>query len=236
MRRRPAETGAGCVPPLKQILQTPSSPGPTSAGHRGTPAFPFREPCVTARSRLPHGRDRSCPSSISAPRGRLMSTGNSELERSAPPCFRFYPDSSPLALDYLLTKGKPDARAGDFISVQAPEHAEHSAGVLRIDADSVVPHGEQPPFPVSYRRDVDSWRFLASVLNRVGNEVLKDLCQHDLFGSQSRQRIEGYDGATLRDGRLEVQQRIGEDCAAIDRSEAVLLPPVDLPIGKQGLQ
>ena len=39
-----------------------------------------------------------------------------------------------------------------------------------------------------------------------------------------------------RDGRLEVQQRFGENSAAIDRGEAVLFPLGNLPIGKQGLQ
>jgi len=159
---------------------------------------------------------------------------NCKLERSAPPCFRFHPDSSALALDDLLTSARPMPVPEISFPWQAPEHAEHPAGVLRIDTDSVVPHRKQPPFAVSLRRDMDSRRFLASVLDRIGNQVLEKLCQHDLLGHHGWQRIRGHDGATLRNGRLQVQQRFGENSAAIDRSEAVLFPPGNLPIRKQG--
>ena len=165
-----------------------------------------------------------------------MACGNCELKRSAPPQLRFHPDSSALTLDNFLTQSKSDASAGNFSSMQAFEHAEHPVGVLRIDTDSVVPHRKQPSFRVSLRRDVDSRRLLASVLNRIGNEVLEKLQQHNLFGHHGWQWIEGHRGATVRNGRLEVEQHRGENSAAIDGGEAVLFPPGNLPIRKQGLQ
>src|ERR1035437_5008893 len=129
---------------------------------------------------------------------------NCKLERSAPSDFRFHPDSSAPALDNSLTNRQADARTGDFASMQAFEHAEHPVGVLRIDTDSVVPHREQPPFRASLGRDMDSRCFLAAVLDRIGNEVLEKLHQHNFFGYHGRQWVGSYSGATLRDGRLEV--------------------------------
>src|ERR1035437_8316909 len=211
MRPRPGETRAGCEPPSTQTLQILRSSGPNASVPRGIAAFPRREPCANARFRQ-CGLGRSCPFSFRAPgSGCLMATGNCELERSPVPCFRFHPDSSTLALDNFLTKRKTDASTGNFASMQAFEHAEHPVGVLRIDTDSVVPHRKQPPFRVSLRRDMDSRRFLASVLDRIGNEVLEKLHQHNLFSYHSWQRTGSYRGATLGDGRLEVQLHLGEN-------------------------
>src|ERR1035438_8686082 len=202
MRPRRGETRAGCEPSSRQTLQTPRSPGPTAFGPRGTPEFPRRAPGVSARFRLPCGSGRNRPFSVRGARpGFRAAVANCELEDSAPPGFRFHPDPPTLALDNLLTKRKTDASAGNFSSMQAYEHAEYPAGVLRIDTDSVVPHRKQPPFRISLRRDMDSRYFLASVLDRIGNEVLEKLHQHDLFGGKGWQRIGGYYGAILRDGR-----------------------------------
>src|ERR1035441_561106 len=196
MRPRRGETRAGCEPPSRQTLQTPRSPGPTASGPRGTPEFPRRAPGVSARFRLPCGSGRNRPFSVRGARpGFRAAVGNCELEDSAPPDFRFHPDPPTLALDNLLTKRKTDASAGNFASMQAFEHAEHPVGVLRIDTDSVVSHRKHPPFRVSLRRDMDSRCFLASVLDRIGNKVLKKLRQQDFFGHHGGQRIRGYDGA-----------------------------------------
>src|ERR1039457_6605426 len=223
MKPRPGETRAGCERPLRQTLQTLRSPGPTASGPRGIFAFPHRAPGVGARFRLPCGFGQSCPFSARAPgSGIRTAVGNCELERSAPACLRFQPDPSTLALDNLLTKRQTDASTGAFSSMQAFEHSEHAAGVLRTDTNSVFPHRKQPRFRASLRRDMDSRRFLASVLDRIGNEVLEKLHQYNLIGRNGWQRIGGYDGATLRDGRLQVQQRFDENSAAIDRGEAVL--------------
>src|SRR5664280_1900219 len=183
MRPRRVETRAGCEPSSRQTLQIPRSPRLTASGVRGTLLSPRRAPCVNARFRLP---GRSCSFSVRAPESRLpMAVGNCELKRSAPARFRFHPDSSTLAFDHFLTYRETDAGAGNFASMQAFEHAEHPLGVLRIDTDSVVPHREQPAFRISLRGDMDSRRFLASVLDRIGNKVLENLHQRDFFGDQS---------------------------------------------------
>jgi hypothetical protein len=69
-----------------------------------------------------------------------MPAGDCELERSAPPGFRFHPDPPTLALDNLFAERQADARAGKFSSMQACKHAERPVGVFGIDAHSVVPH------------------------------------------------------------------------------------------------
>src|SRR5581483_1744232 len=205
MRPRPGETRAGCEPPSRQTLQIPRSPGPTDPGPRGIAAFPLRAPCVGALFLLCRlGRRR--PLSVRAQRSWSWTPGgNCELESSAPPGFRFNPDPSTLALDDLLAEPQTDARTWDFASMQAFEHTEHPAGILRIDTDFVVPHRKQTSFPVSLRRDVDPRCFLAPVLDGVGNEVLEKLHQRNLFGYHGWQRIGSYCGATLCDGSLEVQ-------------------------------
>src|SRR5271170_2538991 len=104
-----------------------------------------------------------------------MVAGDCEFERRALPRFRLHPDSPALALDNLLTNCKTDASAGNFVSMQPFEHAEHALGVLRIDTDSVVLDRKQPPFPVFLRRDIDFRRLLASVLDRIRNQVLEKL-------------------------------------------------------------
>jgi hypothetical protein len=51
---------------------------------------------------------------------------------------------------------------------------------------------------------MDSGRFLASVLDRIGNEVLEKLRQQDFFGHHGGQRIGGYDGAIFGYSYLKV--------------------------------
>src|SRR5271157_3192106 len=165
MRRRPEAALAGCEPPSRQ-----------------TPRTPLRATCVCARFQSPSGFDRSRPFSVSAARSDPRAgRGNCKLEGSAAPCLRFHPDPSTLALDNLLTNRQTDARAGNLASMQAFEHAEHPVGILRIDPDSVVPHRELPAFRAFFRRDMDSGCFPAAVLDRIGDEVLEKLHEHDLF-------------------------------------------------------
>src|ERR1039458_9625033 len=205
MRPPRAETRAGREPPSRQTLQIPRWRGPTAFGPRGTPGFPPRAPGVSARFRHPCGFGRSRPFSVRGARpGFRAAVGNCELEGSAPPDFRFHPDPPTLALDNLLTKSRTDASAGNFASMKAFEHAKHPVGVVRIDTDSVVPHRKYPPFRVFLRRDLSSRDFLASVLDRIGNQVLEKLRQQDLFGHHSGQRPRGYHGAIFGYSYLEI--------------------------------
>src|ERR1035438_7746241 len=102
---------------------------------------------------------------------------NRELESRALSHFRFHPNPSTTAFHYLLTECKPDACAGNFLSVQTLEDAKHQASVFRCDAHAVVTHREHPPFPSSRSGDVNSGRGLAPVLDRIANQVLEKVHQ-----------------------------------------------------------
>jgi hypothetical protein len=208
MRRYPGETRAGCEPPSRRTLQSPRSPGPTACGSAPSPA-----PCASARFR---------PAVLVGVAHYHSARGGEgwecELERSARPAS----DSTQIRPPWRSTiscKSPDRCPYREFRFHAAFEHAEHPVGVLRIDTDSVVAHRKQPPFPSRLRRDMDSRGFLASVLDRIGNEVLEKLHQQNLFGYHGRQWIGSYYGAALRDGRLEIEQRLGENRAAIDRGE-----------------
>jgi hypothetical protein len=55
---------------------------------------------------------------------------------------------------------------------------------------------------------VDSGRCLSPVLDRIANQVLENLHQHNVRGYQGWQRIGSHAGAALLNLRLEVQQRL----------------------------
>src|SRR5580658_184333 len=176
MRRYPGVTRAGCEPPSRQTVRIPRRPGPTASEVRGRPEFPRQALGAGVRFPLACGLGYRRPFSACAPGGGILTAArNCKLKRSAPPRYRFDPDAPTLALDDFLANRETDARTGYFASMQALEHAEHPVGVLRIDADSVVPHRKQPPRRVSLGRDMDVRNFRASVLDRIGNEVLEKL-------------------------------------------------------------
>src|SRR5450755_2696662 len=159
-----------------------------------------------------------------------------KFERGAVAWLGFHPDSPSLAVDYLLTKRETDAGAWDFTAVQALEHAKHAVAVLWIDAHAVIPHGKQPAFGLSLRRDMDSRRRLAFILYRIRNEVLEGLHEQNLLGLHDRQGIGSDDGAALGDGGLEVPQRLRQNRTAIHGGETIVGALGNLPIGEQGFQ
>ena len=91
-----------------------------------------------------------------------------------------------MTFDDLLTKCESDACTGNFISVQTIEHAEYLLSVFRIQANAIVPHGEQPPIACVLGRDVDTGRCFAPVLDRIINKRLENVLQHKLFGYHGR--------------------------------------------------
>jgi hypothetical protein len=65
-----------------------------------------------------------------------------EFKGGTMPRFRFHPNAPAMAFHYLPAKCEPNASAGNFLAVQALEHAEYELGVRRINADAVVSHRE----------------------------------------------------------------------------------------------
>src|ERR1035437_7820288 len=97
-----------------------------------------------------------------------------------------------MALDNFLTNRDTESRTGNFASMQAFEHSEYPVGVLRIDSDPVVAHRKAPAFRITLRRNMNPRGFLAPVLDRIGDKVLKKLHRQDRFGDHGGQWIGGY--------------------------------------------
>src|SRR5215813_9125486 len=99
---------------------------------------------------------------MTAPRRGLMRgpTGkltNREIKGGPRAGLRFHPDAPAVALDDLLADRQADAGAGVLAAgVQALEHLEQPAGLARVNADAVIPHGELPVPVHTPRRDVDA--------------------------------------------------------------------------------
>jgi len=92
-------------------------------------------------------------------------------DRSAFSRFRFHPDPSTLALHNLLDQRRPMQYRG-FLSLQTLEHAETPPASCGSMPSSVsrTANSHSPAFS---RRDMDSGRFPAAILDRIGNEVLE---------------------------------------------------------------
>ena len=61
-----------------------------------------------------------------------------------------------MPLDNLLADGQPDAGAGIlFAAVQPLENLENPPGILRLNADAVVPHPKEPALLLPAGADVN---------------------------------------------------------------------------------
>ena len=105
----------------------------------------------------------------------MSGTGRVKRKVDPPP---FWPASSQIApavvLDDLAAHREPDPGPRvDVPGVQALEDDEDPVGVLGVDADAVVGHGELPALAVAARRDAHQRRLVAVELDRVGDQVLE---------------------------------------------------------------
>ena len=56
----------------------------------------------------------------------------------------FHPDSATVRFHDFLARGETDSAARNIAAVQPPERLENIALITRLDADSVIAHGEHP--------------------------------------------------------------------------------------------
>src|ERR1035438_9343213 len=90
--------------------------------------------------------------------------------------FGFHPDLASMALYNLLADSEPDAGAGKlFGTVQALEQRENAVGVLRLDADAVVPHRKDPVVAFQDCGNVHPGRVRALEFDAIANQVLEEL-------------------------------------------------------------
>ncbi len=71
----------------------------------------------------------------------------------------------------LFADGQSDTGAGIFLPAVKPlEDDEDALGVLRGNADAVVPYGESPPAAISVGPDVNAGRLVAPKLDCVSDQ------------------------------------------------------------------
>jgi hypothetical protein len=73
----------------------------------------------------------------------------------------------------FAARSKAKARARRSIAAQAFEGPEDTLGIRRVDAPSVIAHGEQPGAILRGGGDLDSGRRGPATLERVPQEVLE---------------------------------------------------------------
>src|SRR6266511_1196581 len=149
-----------------------------------------------------------------------------ELEGCAGAGLGLDPDAAPVALDDLLADGEanPGARVLGA-GVQPLEDDEDPVQELRIDADPVVLHREQPLVAPRNRGHVDRGSLAGPAeLDRVPDEVLEGLRQATGVPGDARERAARDDGVALLDRGSEVQERLIERRAHVDRSGRLVDP------------
>jgi len=100
-------------------------------------------------------------------------------------------------------------------AVQPLKDDEDAFRVRGINADTIVPNGEEPFACTWFSRDMNAGRLIASELNRVADEVLKQLTELRLIAHHRGQMIVAYYGSTLTHCHLEIVEDILKDFLAI---------------------
>jgi hypothetical protein len=92
------------------------------------------------------------------------STGNRPLE----------PNAAAVLLHDTLTDGQANAASGVlFAAVQPLEKTEDSIGILRLDPNAVIGHGEYGPAVAFFGCNMDTTDLLTAVLYGVADQILK---------------------------------------------------------------
>ena len=103
--------------------------------------------------------------------------------------------------------------------MQPLENDEDAVEVLRVDADAVVAHAEQPLPVASHDRDPDIRGCGPAELECVRDEVQEQTLELARVGRDRRQPVPGDGRASLLDRELEVRQRAVEHGVHFSRSE-----------------
>ena len=118
----------------------------------------------------------------------------------------------------LLADRQANARALILlVGMQASEYVEDLILELRVDADAVVADGELPILSVTADVQVNLRRRFTAELQRVAQQVLKQLGQLEQVGPDGRQLAMRDFGSRFLDAPVEVVQGLLECRAGIDR-------------------
>src|SRR5690349_307991 len=102
-----------------------------------------------------------------------------------------------MPLDDSSANCQPDAASGSIGAVEPFEGHEDLLVVFGADSDSIVAAGEQTPGALLRRGNLDTWARIGPVVDRIRDQVLKQLHQVRVIDAGGGQRVVGDDGAGL---------------------------------------
>jgi len=107
--------------------------------------------------------------------------------------------------DNLFADRQPDPRASILLPVVKPlKDDEDALGVLRRDANAVVPYGKDPPTAITAGRDMHAGRLVTPEFDRVSDQVLEQLTQLGGISHYGRKGIMGHMGPVLFNDYLQI--------------------------------
>src|SRR3954451_3777862 len=144
------------------------STGPSASA---MPRWRWPPASIDASRRSRSSRNAAQPEDL----GRLLGVRDGEAEHRAAARRRFAPDSAAYPLHHPLADGEADTGSAVLLAGMEPlEHAEDALGLVGIDANAVVRHGEAPGFALPFGRHVHLGPPVIGELERVREQVLED--------------------------------------------------------------
>src|SRR5262245_26585477 len=103
--------------------------------------------------------------------------------------------------------------------MQALEYVKDPFGLMRINADAVVPHREAPLATRTPSTDVNVRRRGRAKLEGVAEQILQQLPELLLIRHHRGQGVVADGGSALSDGDVQELQRRAEHCLAVRRPQ-----------------
>src|SRR6266481_1258674 len=126
--------------------------------------------------------------------------------------FGFHPNPAPMPLDDTAANCQSNARSRMLpLTMQPLEYLENSLVMFRGDANTVVPHGENPVVARMLGADVNAWRVFAVVFEAVPKQVLHQLLQLRTVAHYHRQFVTSDLAMHVSDGCLQRDDCIVEN-------------------------
>ena len=115
------------------------------------------------------------------------------------------PDAPAILFDDPLANSQSDAASRIFVSaVQALEQSKDLLGKLRFDSDSVIRDTKNTPAVSLVAADLHTGGLLTAVLDRIANQVLKQVGQTGWMNRNGR-HVRGHNrGSRLVEGHPQV--------------------------------
>ena len=148
------------------------------------PVFPERFPHEEHVSAVIFGKqDLEYSHSASPPQGREQ-RGKVALAARHP----FSPHAPPIPFHNALAYGEAEPGAGVFIGMQPLEQTEDALRMLLLEADPVIPHGDNPLPRIPLSGDINLREpFAAAVFQGVRQEILEHVSELLRVATNGRQ-------------------------------------------------